>query len=393
MGKIFKIVMILLLFSVLVAPAEAAAPSAASSMAVSADNYAQALVVKILAQRSQAASDGTQNIQQNLQLKILSGPLAGQIVESDGISDVDVANSSVYKSGDKVEVDYSPGPNGQNIFYVTDYIRQDSLFWLVLLFIAVILIIGRRQGLAAILSLLASFLFIIKVIIPLILHGYDPLLIGGLGSFVILLIIVYLTGGFNKKSHIALVSIFLSLVITAVLSFFFANWARLTGTTSEEVAYLMEAGAAVNFQGLLLAALIIGTLGILDDIVVGQVEVVAQIRETNQKLPDKKVFAMSMQVGRAHLGAVVNTLFLAYVSVALPLLLLISLNQVPFLSFSQIINSEQIATEIVRTLVGVIGLSLSVPISTALAARYLRGEAVKSVSTRPDEPAFPPHHH
>lgn len=338
-----------------------------------ADNYAEAKVVKILEQKQVVQPNNTSVIQQNLQLQIMTGPLTGQVVEYDGISDLEVVGASVYSVGDKVIVNYSPGLDGQNIFYITDYVRSNDLLWLLGLFIIAILIIGRRQGLNALLSLIISFVFIIKVMVPLILHGFNPLLIGLVGSFIILLVIVYFTGGINKKSHIALLSIILSLTVTAILALVFGNLSHLTGTAQEEATYLVSAGVAINFRSLLFAAIIIGTLGILDDVVVGQVEVVAQIKALNPHLPWFKTFLMSMKVGRAHLGAVVNTLFLAYVGVSLPLILLISLHQAPFLSFSQIVNNEQISTEIVRTLVGVIGLSLSVPITTWLASRYLKG--------------------
>ena len=338
------------------------------------DNYAEAKVIKILEQKQVVQPNNNSVIQQNLQLQIMTGPLTGQVVEYDGVSDIKVVGAGVYSVGDKVIVNYSPGLDGQNIFYITDYVRSNDLLWLLGLFIIAILIIGRRQGLNALLSLVISFIFIIKVMVPLILHGFNPLLIGLIGSFVILLIIVYFTGGVNKKSHIALLSILLSLTVTAILALVFGSLSHLTGTAQEEATYLVSAGVAVNFRSLLFAAIIIGTLGILDDVVVGQVEVVAQIKALNPRLPWPRTFLMSMKVGRAHLGAVVNTLFLAYVGVSLPLILLISLHQAPFLSFFQIVNNEQISTEIVRTLVGVIGLSLSVPITTWLATRYLKGE-------------------
>ncbi len=377
MLKIIKFFIVSLLLFSFVRPVLAVSQTANINSNVNqtiVTHSAQAQVLKVLQERIITRNNGAKSKQQNLQLKILTGPLTGKLVKYQGISKLDVVGNNVYKAGDKVVVNYSAGLNGQNTFYIMNYIRENSLWWLLLLFIVVILLIGRSQGLKAILSLSLSFVFIIKVMIPLIIQGFNPLLVGGLGSFVILLIIVYLTNGINKKSHIALLSILISLIVTAGLAIFFSNLAHLTGTAQEEVTYLIEAGPAINFQGLLLAAIIIGTLGILDDIVIGQVEVVTQIRSLNPRLPFKKTFTMSMKVGRAHLGAVVNTLFLAYVGMSLPLIVLIGLHQTPFLSFFQIVNSEKISTEIVRTLVGVIGLSLSVPITTWLAARYLQGD-------------------
>ncbi len=128
---------------------------------------------------------------------------------------------------------------------------------------------------------------------------------------------------------------------------------------------------AINFQGLLLAAIIIGALGVLDDIAIGQIEAVEQLIINNPAQTRRKIFGSAMAIGRAHLGAIINTLFLAYVGASLPLILLFNIKSEPFLSFSQVINNEEIATEIVRSLVGVIGLCLTMPIATILAVWLL----------------------
>jgi len=352
--------------------AAALAANPSSDTASTTDNVCQALVVKILAEKVVTNDSGLKVKQQNIQLKILTGPLTGQIVEYDGISDVQVVNSNVYHKNDKVVVNYSPGQDGNNVFYITDYIRQNSLGWLLVLFVLVIILVGKKKGLRALLSLGLSFWFVVKVMSPLMLLGWDPLLVGIAGSFVILLLIVYLTEGVNRRSHVAVIGILASLIVTALLAIIFSNWSHLTGMSHEEVTYLINAGKVLNFKSLLWAAIIIGTLGIMDDVAVGQVETVQQLKEANNKLPSMIVFKRAMKVGESHLGAIINTLFLAYAGEALPLLLLINLNQAPFVSFSDIINNEQIASEITRTLVGVIGLCLALPITTWMAAKYLK---------------------
>lgn len=146
----------------------------------------------------------------------------------------------------------------------------------------------------------------------------------------------------------------------------------------EETIFLASFGQGViNFNGLLLAAILIGTLGVLDDVVISQIEAVAQIKEANPTLSPSKVFTHAFNIGKTHLGALTNTLFLAYAGAALPLLLLFGIKQPPFLSFSQVINNEIVATEIVRAFAGNIGLALSVPIATFLAAYYYKGSKVK----------------
>lgn len=340
---------------------------------VAADHTARAVVLKIINEK-QVDDKGRPVWQQDLKLRISSGSLTGQEVEYYGISDIIVANMKAYKPGDKVIVSYSQNEDGKNVFYIIDFVRSGSLVWLLAAFIAAIFLVGKRKGLRALVSLAFTFLFVIKVMAPLMLAGFSPLLIGLAGSFIILLLIVYLTDGFNRKSHIAVLSILVSLLVTAALAFFFASLSRLSGLSDDEVLYLINAGKYIDFKNLLLAAIILGALGIMDDVVVGQVEAVQQIKNANPQLPPREAYRRAMRVGRSHLGAVINTLFLAYAGAALPLLLLINLRQVPFVGFSDIINNEQIATEILRTLVGIIGLALSLPISTILASFWLKTE-------------------
>jgi uncharacterized membrane protein len=336
---------------------------------------AEAQVIKVLEEKELLRENGSKTVQQNLELGILTGPLKGQTKIYTGISGIDVVSSNVYKANDKVLVSYNRGENGEYAFYVTDYVRNNSLFWLALIFVIIVLIVGGFKGFMALLSLVVSFFAIVKVLIPLVFAGYNPLIIGVLISLIILLALIYLTEGWNKKSHISVVSIGFSLLITAGLSILFGYFSRLSGTAQEEIVFLIDAiKIPINFHYLLLASIIIGTLGVLDDIVVGQVEAVEQIKIANPNLKNKDVFKMAMSVGRAHLGAIINTLFLAYVGAALPLILLFSLKQEPFLTFSQVVNHEDIATEIVRTLVGAISLCLAAPIATILAVKYLKSK-------------------
>jgi len=346
---------------------------ATSDQVLDKPKTAEAQVLKVLDQKETFRENGSKLIQQNLELGILTGPLKGQTETYTGISGIDVVSSNVYQANDRVLVSYNRDETGKYVFYVTDYVRTTSILWLTLFFIAVVLVIGGRTGIMALFSLAISFFVIIKVLVPLVFAGYDPLMVGILVSFLILFALIYLTEGWNKKSHISVLSIALSLIVTACLALLFGYLSRLSGSSNEEVVFLIDAiKVPINFHNLLLAAIIIGTLGVLDDVVVGQVESVEQIRSANSNLNNGQVFKMSMNIGRAHLGAIINTLFLAYVSAALPLILLFSIHQEPFLTVSQVINNEDIATEIVRTLVGVISLCLSAPIATFLAVKYLK---------------------
>ena len=334
---------------------------------------AEAQILKVLDQKETLRENGSKAIQQNLELGILTGPLKGQTKIYNGISGIDVVSSREYKVNDKVLVSYNRDETGEYNFYVTDYVRTNSLMWLTLFFIAVVLVVGGKKGIMALVSLIVSFFIIIKILVPLVFAGYDPLIVGIGISFLILLALIYLTEGWNKKSHVSVLSIASSLMVTAGLALLFGYLSQLSGASNEEIVFLIDAiKVPINFHNLLLAAIIIGTLGVLDDIVVGQVEAVEQLKIANPNLKSFEVFKMAMKIGQAHLGAITNTLFLAYVSASLPLVLLFSIGQEPFLTVNQIINNEDIATEIVRTLVGVISLCLSAPIATFLAVKYLK---------------------
>lgn len=337
----------------------------------------QAEVLQILKEQESVRENGSIIKQQDLEVGVLEGELKGQRIIYNGISNLDVIASNVYQVGDRVLLARSQDAEGNNIFYVTDFVRNNSLFWLLVVFVISVLIVGGKMGIRALISLTVSFFLIMKVLVPLVFAGYDPLTVGFLISFLVLIVLVYLTEGWNRKSHISILAIGASLLFTAILAYIFCDWSHLSGASQEEVTFLINASKqAINFHNLLLAAIIIGTLGVLDDIVIAQVEAVKQIREANANLSKAKIFAMATQIGRSHLGAVINTLFLAYVGASLPLILLFNLNQEPFVTFAQVINNEEIATEIVRTLVGVIGLCFSMPISTLIAVQY--GQAKKN---------------
>lgn len=343
----------------------------------SQNNSFRAEVLKVLEERTVDREDGSQAIQQNLLLLGLEGDYRGEEIVSNGIGDFDLVSVSNYKEGDKVYVDRLDNSEGEDSFFVTDYVRTRQLGWLLVIFLIAIIIVGGIKGLRSLISLILSFAVILFVIIPLILRGFDPVLVAALGVFLVLMAIIYITEGLNKKSHLAVISVFLSLFVTLLLAWIFVLWSRLSGFASEEATLLIGTVAgSINFQGLLLAGILIGSLGVLDDIVVGQIEAVAQIKEINPDLPTSKTFFSAYKIGNTHLGAIVNTLFLTYAGVSLPLLVMFHLGSSQGLDFWQIINNDAIATEIVRTLVGAIGLIISMPLATYLASRFLNNKNI-----------------
>lgn len=339
----------------------------------------KAEVLEILQEQEITRQDGSTSLQQNIKLKGLEGQWQDKEFEFIGIGELDVISSNVYKKGDKVIVLYSPDIEGNEIFYITDYVRAGKILWLFIIFAFFIVFIAHWKGLKSLISLFLTFVVILWLIVPQILAGKNPLLISIIGCFIILFLILYITEGFNSRSHISIISILISLIITGLLGMLFTSLARLTGTAQEEAMYLIGIGKSViNMRGLLLAGIIIGALGVLDDVVISQVAAVEEIKRANSNLPAFEIFKRAMKIGTSHIGSMTNTLFLAYAGASMPLLLIFSIKQEPFLTFSQVINNEMIATEIIRALVGSIGLALAVPIATAIAAYHLKVKKIEN---------------
>lgn len=343
--------------------------TAQQAPATAQEQIFEARVTAIIDEQVRTREDGAEVRQQDLKLQALTGPLTGHEVVYHGISPIEVLSGSTYRVGDRVMVTHAVGADGQDVFYVNDFVRRRQLYLLAGLFALATIAVGRLKGVKALVSLAATFVIIVWFIVPQILNGANPLLIGVVGSAGILALVIYLTEGWNRRSHVAMVSILVTLLITAVLAMSFTALTRLTGMTQEEASYLVstQIGARIDFAGLLIAAMLIGTLGVLDDVIVSQIEAVTQLRVANKHLSRSRLFALAFKVGKTHLGAVVNTLFLAYTGASLPLLLIFSLNQGSSVTWSQAINSEIVATEIVRVMVGGIGLALAVPIATFFA--------------------------
>ncbi|MBN2854055.1 YibE/F family protein [Patescibacteria group bacterium] len=331
----------------------------------------KAKVIEVVNELEKEREDNSLFIQQDLKLEILNGENKGAQVYFYGISDLEVFSSSYYQKGDKVFIDSYLDADGEVIYYVVDTVRTRALIILALIFVAILIFVGRFKGFRALISLTLSFFVIIKFILPQILAGQDPFLVSLIGGLIIMTIIIYLTEGWHRKSHLAILSVFISLISILALSLIFVGLADLSGLAQEEAAFLVGVGdLQINFRGLLLAGFIIGAIGVLDDIIVGQIEATESLREANPTLSKKKIFTLAYRVGNTHLGAIVNTLFLTYTGAALPLLLLFILNQSSGLSLERFFSTEAVATEVLRTLVGSIGVMLSMPIATFFGAFY-----------------------
>lgn len=273
----------------------------------------------------------------------------------------------MYEVGDRVLVGQTKGTGVDVSYFLIGYDRSQTIFILIGLFLLVVFLVGKSQGIKAIISMLFSFLVIFKIILPQIIRGENPLLISILGVLVIIPISFALTHGINKKSISAGIGTIASLLLIGVLTTIVIYSAKLTGITSEEIETLFYASQGTyDLSSLLIAGIVIGALGILDDVTVSQASVVTELLTSNKTLSSRELFSKAMVVGRDHIASVINTLILVYTGAFLSTLLLFLTFPRPFIV---LLNDETVVIQIVIALVGSIGLILAVPITTLLTIR------------------------
>lgn len=346
-----------------------------SELAPGESEALRARVVEVLEEGTVDQGGFTQPYQR-LRLRVSDGLLAGQEIDIEhGLLGLTNQNR-MFHAGDRVLVEHTRSLDGEDLFFVTDYVRTGPLVWLTVLFVGATLLLSGWQGVRSLIGMGISLAIIVGFIVPQILAGRNPAAVAILGSMVMMGSSLYIVYGWNRKSHAAVTGLFLSLVLTGALAIWSLEWARLSGYGAEEVGFLQVAGVQLDLQGLLLAGIIIGSLGALDDIAVGQSSSIFELSKANPGLNWQALFKHGMNIGRDHIAAMVNTLLLAYVGAALPLLLLFSVYTE---SLGMTLNREIIAEEIVRTLVGSLGLLAGVPLTSLIAALLAQRRAAVRV--------------
>jgi uncharacterized membrane protein len=328
-----------------------------------------ARVIEIVEEGSVDLGQGASQPYQKLLLHIESGSLAGEeVVVEEGTVNI-ISQARIYRPGDRVYLERAVGPD-EDRFYISDFVRTTPLIFIGVLFAGLVVVVGRGRGLRSLVGTLLSLAMIFVYVLPQIGAGRDPVAVSVVGSTALLAVSTYVTYGWNPKAHAAVVGMMLSLVLSGVLASLFVSWTRLTGLSVEEGAYLvMEFGSGFDLRGLVLAGVIIGAIGVLDDICVGQASSIFELLNANRELSWRGLFVRSLNIGRDHIAAMVNTLLLAYVGASMPLMLVFTIYQEPLW---RRINREPVAEEIVRTLVGSMGLILAVPITSLVASLFAR---------------------
>ncbi|MGI9053507.1 MAG: YibE/F family protein [Ilumatobacteraceae bacterium] len=295
--------------------------------------------------------------------ELRSGPQAGTA------GSMEQSLETTIRTGDDIRVGAADlGGGGGTAFSFYDFQRSTPLILLVLLFVAAVVALGRWRGVGAIVGLAASLVVIVWFALPSLTDGHSAVAVALVTAGAVAILALYLAHGFGPATDVALLSTFASLAITGVLAWIFVEAARFTGLTDDATFVLQSLGTVIDPRGILLAGIVIGSLGVLDDVTVTQVSAVWELHDSRPDAPRRELFTRALTIGRDHISSTVNTLFLAYAGAALPLLLLFSgVGE----SVTGVATREVVAIEIVRALVGSIGLVASVPISTALAVQVV----------------------
>ncbi|MDQ0832115.1 putative membrane protein [Streptomyces achromogenes] len=291
------------------------------------------------------------------------------------------------EQGEKVVVAYEPSAPKDLQYSVADVNRRVPMALLAIIFAVAVVVVGRLRGVMALIALAISFMVLNFFVLPAILQGSNPLIVAVVGSSAIMLIALYLCHGLSARTSVAVLGTLISLLLIGVLGSLFIDWAFLTGNTDDNTGLIHGLYPSIDMSGLLLAGIIIGSLGVLDDVTVTQTSAVWELHEANPSMGWRALYRAGIRIGRDHIASVVNTLVLAYAGAALPLLLLFSIAQS---SVGTVANSELVAEEIVRTLVGSIGLVASVPVTTALAALVVASDRPSSAAAPTTAQSAPP---
>lgn len=323
-------------------------------------------------QEGSAGGAGKKAICERATIEVTSGKDKGRTFEEI----VQPNASRKYSTGQKLKLSYAPKAPKNLQYSISDVDRALPMALLAGLFALAVVAVGRLRGVFALVALAVSFGVLTLFILPAILEGSNPLVVAVVGGSAIMLIALYMCHGLTARTSVAVLGTLISLLLIGLLGSLFIGWASLTGNTDDQTGLVHGLYPDIEIRGLLLAGVIIGSLGVLDDVTVTQTSAVWELREADPAAGWRKLYAAAMRIGRDHIASVVNTLVLAYAGASLPLLLLFSIADS---GVGAVATSEIVAEEIVRTLVGSIGLVASVPVTTALAALVVSADRAPRV--------------
>lgn len=332
-----------------------------------ASSVIDAHVVRVVSQGTRAAGQPGLPGQpfQTVEIELDGGLYRGDRVTLEWGGRVALNANGLLRAGDSVLVSQRRGDNDTRQYAIEDIVRLPSLLPFVAALVAALVAVARWKGLASLAGLAGSVAVFLLAIVPAVQRGDDPLIATLVGALAVLVVAVFVVHGFNRKSVAALVGTTVCLLVVVALAALTLSAARITGFGSEEAVFLAVGSAGrIDLHRLVLAGIVVGSLGALVDMGIGQASATFELAAAHEEMRGPRLYSSALNVGRDHIGSLVNTLALAYFGGAMPLIVLLSLGVLP-LSLSA--NSETIVGSIIAVLVASIGLVLCVPITTAIA--------------------------
>jgi uncharacterized membrane protein len=295
-------------------------------------------------------------------------------LSNDLVIDLDTFGESL-RVGNAVYVEYITDLDTYNFITVN---RNSPLIVLFLVFVISIMLLAGLKGLRSLGSLGISIILLLMVLVPLLINGYDPIWMTLIFGLCVLFVSIFVTHGFNYQSLVSFIGSFGSILLALFLIWMITKFSSLTGLISDEIQFLsFQVEKTLDLARIVSASIIIGILGVLDDITITQVAVVREL-SSDQTLTRKDIFTKALRVGRDHISSLVNTLVFAYVGATLPMIMFVSLLEIPIII---LLSQEFIFIEIIRSLIGAIALALAVPLTTWLASYVFLGSIHKDTCT------------
>jgi uncharacterized membrane protein len=295
----------------------------------------------------------------------------------------DVAKSHGVKPGDKIsylDLTASPGAAANQatpLYIFVDFVRTVPILLLAILYSVVVVAVARWRGLRALIGLVGAFAVLAGFMLPGLVEGKPPLLLALVGSTVIMIGMLYFAHGFSARTSTALLGTMFGLGITAVLAAWSTDAANLWGTGGSEASTLSNISGNISISGVILCGLIISGLGVLNDVTIAQSSSVWELYELAPETSARSLFTSAMRIGRDHIASTVYTIAFAYAGAALPIMILVMLYDRPL---GEALTSAEMSEEVVRTLVGSVGLVLAIPVTTLIAVLVVKATGTRGLS-------------
>jgi len=339
--------------------------------------------------------NGTLYKKQDLRVEILNGDRKGDQIEVLGSNSINLDKSQTYREGDRLIVSENKYSN-EITYSVYDRDRINGILMVTGIFFLFAMIVTKLKGLGSIIGLFLSILVLMSYILPAIIKGQDPLIVTLIGTLFTASISLFMAHGFRLRTTIAFISLMITFIFSYFVSWFFANISLMFGAGEEGAFYTQYLiqdlnNVTIDLKGLYLAGIMIGMLGVLDDVTIAQSSALDEIKRANPKIKFKQLYLAGVSIGREHIASLINTLALAYVGASLPLFLTLYVNERND-PLWVILNSEYISQEIIRTMAGSFAIVLAVPITTFISAKVYTHPKIKLKKNKKGEISHTHHH-